>query len=825
MSQASPEVATAASPPSLASGSVSSLARGNAKLPKAWKSAASPSDLSSSITLASNQTAPASREVRSAAAPPATVFESTGKAKQKKKTSKLEVKTILQPSRNRKPVLAGSMNCEDKIPKNPYSQTKAPAVGTNSEKPTALQSNQHRDNPSAGYNLLQSTDEDFPSLSASFSPRGVQNEHRVKLKAPQAAAKRNTSDSRSQPENSKRPPLESKNISKKATRTFANVDFGSNTPAGSQLRTHPCTRATGSKLAPYIAIASTSHHEISGGITTPDTRDLAGGEHDLLRLLEQGKMGIPTKAGRVRIRPRKKKFSALKKKVLEERLRKWRELHPESAPIYSSTGDDRLSSSVALLGFVDIDGVEDDDEFEEIMENLLDFATKIGSVKRVVIPRSFGDWEGGKVVPSFVDYLDCNLAKAAVDCWSGVVLGGTQLNARILVSADGSEPPEDFDDWKSWCVRASKVEGLTATNGCHTTLENALSDEDFEDDEGLEESLADAHFVGRERTAWLLLRYKCSAQAARESAKKLSEVVIGGTAFIARVEGDLSYSDVDACERTLVLRNVLTDDDFEDEDCLQESLEDLRELAKPFGCIENVVANKDDTSVWVVFSAFEETKLALSTFDGMVIGGKEISASLLLTQGANETLQLPTDKTSVGLAAPATLFSGDKRIAERFAECKRVPKIPSSGKPRNYAEILSPDDSAVKPLLSEMLSELMRLQRRAMEEKSTKARRRLVMGLREVARGIRSHKVKMVIMANNLDEYGVIDDKLQEILDLCQKEDVPVFFEFSKRTLGKAIGKSIKVAVVGIQSADGAQQQFKKLVSLAAKPSKENAIS
>ena len=112
---------------------------------------------------------------------------------------------------------------------------------------------------------------------------------------------------------------------------------------------------------------------------------------------------------------------------------------------------------------------------------------------------------------------------------------------------------------------------------------------------------------------------------------------------------------------------------------------------------------------------------------------------------------------------------------------------------------------------AEMLGELMRLQRRSIEGKNAKARRRLVLGLREVARGIRSHKVKMVVMANNLDEYGAIDAKLQEILDLANQEEIPVFFEFNKRKLGKAIGKSIKVAVVGVQNADGAHQQFKKL--------------
>ena len=63
----------------------------------------------------------------------------------------------------------------------------------------------------------------------------------------------------------------------------------------------------------------------------------------------------------------------------------------------------------------------------------------------------------------------------------------------------------------------------------------------------------------------------------------------------------------------------------------------------------------------------------------------------------------------------------------------------------------------------------------------------------------------------HFSEYGAIDSKLQEILDLARAEDLPVLFEMNKRKLGKAIGKSIKIAVIGVQNADGAHEQFKKL--------------
>ncbi len=114
-------------------------------------------------------------------------------------------------------------------------------------------------------------------------------------------------------------------------------------------------------------------------------------------------------------------------------------------------------------------------------------------------------------------------------------------------------------------------------------------------------------------------------------------------------------------------------------------------------------------------------------------------------------------------------------------------------------------------LITEMLGELMRLQERSKDDKNARARRRIVMGLREVMRGIRARTVKMVVMANNLDKYGAIDSKLQEILELACVGELPVLYKLNKRKLGKALGKSIKVLVIGIQNADGAHDQFKKL--------------
>lgn len=69
--------------------------------------------------------------------------------------------------------------------------------------------------------------------------------------------------------------------------------------------------------------------------------------------------------------------------------------------------------------------------------------------------------------------------------------------------------------------------------------------------------------------------------------------------------------------------------------------------------------------------------------------------------------------------------------------------MPVTPGPRKYATLLN--DDTTKPLIIEMLGELMRLQKRAIDDKNAKARRRLVMGFREVARGVRARKVKLVV--------------------------------------------------------------------------------
>jgi selenocysteine insertion sequence-binding protein 2 len=703
------------------------------------------------------------------------------------------------------------------------------------------------------------------------------------------------------------------------------------------------------------------------------------------------------KKGRQRVAPRKKKFTALKKKVLQERLKKWRELHPEEEkekapttttitvknnPSSSSPGNNQgttTSCSICVYRFTSREELEDDDEYDEIVENLRGMATKIGEIEEVFIPRDLDDRPDN--YPAFVKFKTVADASAAKACWDGLVVGGESLevvpinessSSTVTVSGGGT----DMELWSEKILAAESMRkglelSVAADNSMGTEeesstsisiiiLEKVLTEDDYEDEECMNESLDDLRRIAEEHGAVLDLRasdakdgnveihYPVEFELARMIADRLCKTMVSGTALSAFVvenqpaldstttpstiivledaltEDDLEDEDClnetlndiqelagrhgqvsavaaqdskvvityvgglsvaqsavkeldgmllggmtvkarivadgepnsssrreNSIEDTdcLYLKNFLTEDDLEDKDCLEESLNDVRNLASKYGEVVNVDVVEKDGRRLVRVILYSDTahvaQEAAAEFDGMVIGGQIVSAATTLstvdaisetnkdapysiggkqddgsatdsagekrkpleTEEANALKKARTDKQP--------LYSGDKIIPERFAECKRVPKIPNVAGPREYAKLVN--DELVRPLLQEMLGELMRLQKRATEDKNAKARRRLVMGLREVARGIRAHKVKMVVIANNLDEYGAIDDKLQEIIDLARSEDVPLFFEFTKRSLGKAVGKSIKVAVVGIQNADGAHQPFKKLQSIAVK--------
>ena len=181
------------------------------------------------------------------------------------------------------------------------------------------------------------------------------------------------------------------------------------------------------------------------------------------------------------------------------------------------------------------------------------------------------------------------------------------------------------------------------------------------------------------------------------------------------VMGDL----VEHNDTTIEITGILTEDDYDDEDCMGETLDDLRRIAEKLGDVQELKpGTAGDGSVHVTFNIL----------DGMIIGGRVVAATAKDGSKAIDDLVVsepegthtkrkpgsPSSEDTTGKKARIDdmkpMYSGDKLIPERFAEAKRVPKVPTSAGPRPYATIVN--DESVRPLLTEMLGELMRLQKR-----------------------------------------------------------------------------------------------------------------
>ncbi|KAL3763396.1 hypothetical protein ACHAWU_001969 [Discostella pseudostelligera] len=594
-----------------------------------------------------------------------------------------------------------------------------------------------------------------------------------------------------------------------------------------------------------------------------------------------------TKKGRQRLiatnsTPRKKKLTTLKKKVLKERLRVWKEKNgivdcdeepctkrpktdgsPSIQAAAMEVAKEAMSTTLLIENFIrPEDNLVDEDEYDEILSDLIQLAGRVGEVLSVFIPRPqdiVGDMttdDNDAIVSNdhiglaFVRFVSKDGACAANEILEGMVVGGYKIRTSILNSmelADFSDCtagiPPSADTERLWRLAALRVVNERRSsmnvsddkpsNDIHTANTEAsaiativfhkiLCEDDYEDEEALHESIEDLKGLAAEYGQVVGAKWETNGDnrgnvyitydnqnSADIALKKLNGLVVGGTKIFISLDDYLSQKNQQSTAGEVMLSKVLNDDDLEDEDCLSESIKDIRNLAEQYGIIGNVHAEINGEQKGDVLVSYSEghqvAQQAAQQLDGMVFGGRQLSASVREIRGTDSSSSKEQTKSD----PLPVMLSGGKRISEQFAACKRVPKVPNAGTPRSYASKIA-DERAV-PLLIDMLGELMRLQERSKDDKNARARRRLVMGLREVARGIRAHKVKMVVMANNLDEYGAIDSKLQEILDMASADELPVLYELNKRKLGKALGKSIKVSVVGIQNADGAHDQFKKL--------------
>ena len=115
-------------------------------------------------------------------------------------------------------------------------------------------------------------------------------------------------------------------------------------------------------------------------------------------------------------------------------------------------------------------------------------------------------------------------------------------------------------------------------------------------------------------------------------------------------------------------------------------------------------------------------------------------------------------------------------------------------------------DKELDDKVTQFLGILMTLQEKLNKSDPQRAmlRRRLVFGTREVLRAAKGKAAKCVIVATNIDEgksSGGLDETVQKILGFSRENQIPVVFALRRRTLGKSLGKTVKMSTVAIYNA------------------------
>jgi len=98
------------------------------------------------------------------------------------------------------------------------------------------------------------------------------------------------------------------------------------------------------------------------------------------------------------------------------------------------------------------------------------------------------------------------------------------------------------------------------------------------------------------------------------------------------------------------------------------------------------------------------------------------------------------------------------------------------------------------------------------------AQRRHIIGLKEVVRKLKQSQLRAMIIAPDLQEDptpGGLDDRMREAIEYGYKHGVKVVFALSRKRLGRALGKSLNISILGITDTTGANVLFHKMTALA----------
>ncbi|KAK3930603.1 Selenocysteine insertion sequence-binding protein 2-like [Frankliniella fusca] len=118
---------------------------------------------------------------------------------------------------------------------------------------------------------------------------------------------------------------------------------------------------------------------------------------------------------------------------------------------------------------------------------------------------------------------------------------------------------------------------------------------------------------------------------------------------------------------------------------------------------------------------------------------------------------------------------------------------------------------------SELLKEIYRFQDRHYKKDPIKAhaRRRFVLGIREVKKYLLLQKLKAIVVAPDLEPVegpGGLDETIIYIREEGRAQQVPVIFAVGRRQLGFTLKKKVAISIIGIINAEGAEELYERML-------------
>lgn len=163
-------------------------------------------------------------------------------------------------------------------------------------------------------------------------------------------------------------------------------------------------------------------------------------------------------------------------------------------------------------------------------------------------------------------------------------------------------------------------------------------------------------------------------------------------------------------------------------------------------------------------------------------------------------------------------FSETESVERKGASAHRFGRRPRTAKSLIRTYVMQDLSFELDQTVGMLLLRLQRFtdQHRRFNQETT-VQRRFVIGLKEVARRTKQGRVDCLIVAPDIEEdadTGGLDDRMRELLASAYQNSIPVIFALSRARLGRALGKSLHISVLGVLDTTGAKEFMAQSIKL-----------